>query len=104
VPRLPEKWPLTWDNGIVIIPSQVSVPAGSAVPLGLVPPGAQAAVSSYAGTIYIGAGTGVTTSTGMPVSGYALLPPNGPTGAPTQLYAIAGSGTIGAGFLTATPR
>jgi hypothetical protein len=45
-----------WDNGTVIVPTQVSVPAGSAVPLGLVPPGAQAAVSSYADTIYIGAG------------------------------------------------
>jgi hypothetical protein len=87
-----------WDSGTVIVPSQVAVPAGSAVPLGLVPPGAQAAVSSYAGTVYIGAGTALTSSTGMPVYGYALPPPNAPTGAPTQLYGITAAGTIAASF------
>ena len=88
----------------MIVPSQVSVPAGSAVPLGLIPPGAQAAVSSYGGTVYLGARTGVTSSTGMPVYGYALLPSNPPTGAPAQLYGIAAAGTIAAGSLVATPR
>jgi hypothetical protein len=93
-----------WDNGTVIVPTQVSVPSGSAVSLGLVPPGAQAAVSSFAGTIYAGAGTALTSSTGMPVCCYALLPPNAPTGALTQLYATAAAGTVAADFLVATPR
>jgi hypothetical protein len=88
----------------VITPGQVAVPSGSAVPLGTVPAASQAAVCAYGGTIFLGAGTGVTASTGMPVTGYALLPPNGPGASPAVLYAIAGSGTVSAGFVVATPR
>ena len=98
---LPGKRPLTWDNGRVITPVQVPVPSGSAVPLGLVPPAAQAALSVPGGTVYVG--TGVTTSTGTPLTGYALLPPNPPSGTPVQLYAISASGTVTAGMILSTP-
>lgn len=88
----------------MITPVQVPVPSGPAVPLDTVPAAAQAAVSAYGGTIFLGAGTSVTASTGMPVAGYALLSPNGPGASPVVLYAIAGSGTVGAGFVVATTR
>jgi hypothetical protein len=78
----------------VITPGQVPVPSGSAVALGTVPAAAQAAVSAYGGT----------TANGMPVTGYALLPPNGPAASPATLYAIAGSGTVATGFVVATTR
>lgn len=88
----------------MITPVQVPVPSGSAVPLGTVPAASQAAVSAYGGTVYLGSGTGVTAANGMPVTGYALLPPNGPAASPATLYAIAGSGTVAIGFVVATTR
>lgn len=87
-------------------PYQCAVTAGSAVSLGVVQPGFQAAVSVTAGTIFIGAGTAVTTSTGMPISSYALLPGNPVSGSPSTLWAIGGTGggTVSVGVALAGPR
>jgi hypothetical protein len=78
----------------------VPVPAGSAVPLVLVPPGpATVAVSggsASAAGIYVGEGTALTAAIGMYVPGGS--PPFQftayPGQAPQQLYAIASAGTV----------
>jgi hypothetical protein len=87
--------------------AQVLVPSGSAVLLVTVPPGYQAALSVLSGTIYVGGGgTAVTTSTGGPVTGYALLPGVPVTASPSPLFAVAGAGggTVTCGVFLAGPR
>jgi hypothetical protein len=89
----------------VLTAGQVLVPSGSAVSLGTVPPGFQAALSVPGGTVYVGnGGTAVTTSTGAPVTGYALLPGVPVTASPSPLFAIAPSGTVACGVFLAGPR
>ena len=81
------------------------MPSGSAVPLVTVAAGYQAALSVPGGTVYVGSdGTAVSTSTGAPVSGYALLPGNPVTGVPAPLFAISASGTVPCGVFLAGPR
>ena len=81
------------------------MPSGSAVPLVTVAAGYQAALSVPGGTVYVGSdGTAVTSATGAPVSGFALLPGNPVTGAPAPLFAISGGGTVACGVFLAGPR
>jgi hypothetical protein len=92
------------ENGLVISANQVAVPSGSAVSLMTVPAGFTCALSPAAGTIYVGNGTAVTSTTGAPVTAYSVLPPNPPTGAPAPLWAIAAAGTVPTGVFLGGPR
>lgn len=81
----------------MIIPARVNVTT-TAGPLVTVPPAGCTVTLTPAGTIYVGAGTAVTTSTGAPVSapitlaGYA-------SSAPSTLYAVAATGTVATGVI-----
>ena len=88
----------------MISAGQVLVPSGSAVPLVTVPGGFQAALSVPGGTVYVGDGTSVTTTTGAPLSGFALLPGTPVTAAAGTLFAISASGTVACGVFLAGPR
>lgn len=84
----------------MIFPSQVAV-STLAVKLLTVPPGGCSVTISPAGTIYLGAGTAVTTTTGAPISAPVTFP-GFISSSPTTLYAIAASGTVPTGLIVST--
>lgn len=82
--------------------------AGSAVSLGMVPPGPCTVVITNAGatTLFVGAGPSggtVSTSTGTPIPASAVVPlPGYPGSSAVSLYGITAGGTVTAGVFIST--
>lgn len=83
----------------MIVTRQFTV-TGTVTTMGLVPAGPCSVVVTNAGavTMFVGAGTGVTTSSGAPVPASGVVPlPGFPSSSPVNLWGITTGGTVTAG-------